>query len=98
MEKEYSFKSHFKVGDMIFYANVEESVVRKLRLRTVEDTYMVGVLNKSDTTFIGRDKLPRIYNTFLDAKRYLDTMGKSAKLEIIFDLPDQLKEMEDEYE
>lgn len=87
------FTDKYKKGDIIYYANIEESIVRKMKLRTVEDTYMVGVVNKSDCIFIGKDKLNRLYPTMIDAKLYLDSLGKNTKIEIICDIPDQLKEV-----
>lgn len=87
------FSSLYKKGDTLFYANIEEALIRKIKLRTVDDTYMVGVVNKSDVIFIGKDKINRLFTSMLDANLYLDSLGKNAKLDIEYDIPDQLLEM-----
>jgi hypothetical protein len=67
-----------------------------MRLRTVENTYMVGVVNKSDTVFIGKDKMNILFEAMIDAKNYVDSHCKNTKIDIAYDIPDQLMELENE--
>ena len=54
----------------------------RVKLRTVEDTYMVGVVAKMDTIFIGTDQAKYIFTDLFGAKNYLESLGKDAKIEI----------------
>ena len=87
--EEYLFTKHYKAKDKIFYADIEESLVRKLTIRTVEDTYMVGIVGESDVVLIGRDKIARLHKSVLDTKRYLESLGKKANIEVIRNKPEK---------
>lgn len=84
----YDFTQHYKKKEVVYEVDINECVIRKLKLRTVLPTYMVGVIDKGATSYISFGKKDLIFKTLMDAKMYADQLGNNFEIEVIRDVPD----------
>lgn len=94
------FTSLYKKGDIIYLVRCIENVgiqeIKKLKLRTIMKTYMVGSEDKGGTIFIGRDMLSNIFSSNKDAKSRLDQITKNIKIKIDEEVPNQLQDIDED--
>lgn len=77
---EFSFVDHYKRSNVIFIVDKTcDNEVRKVKLRTVMDTYMVGNEDKNNAVFIGMDKKDMIFLSAKEAALHAKTVVKPWK-------------------
>ena len=81
--EEFDFTKHYKRGDITFlvrcYNDLGIQEVKKLTIRSVFNTYMVGCGAKSKAFVIDKSNLPNLFKTNQEANTYLDSIAKKIK-------------------
>ena len=96
---ETDFTKMYEKGNMVYLVRYFESTeikeVIRLKLRTIEQGWMVGIY-KGSAYFIGRDMAKLLFWLVVDAEKYLKSITKKPYKQKPNDIPSQLQDEDEE--
>lgn len=100
--EDFDFTKEYKKGDTVYlvrcYNDVGVQEVKKLKIRSVYPTYMVGCANKSKAFLMDKSMLVNIFTNNLEANERLSSIAKKQVGISISDDDLYSRQLNEEYE